>query len=106
MTATYNTGKRELIFVEVPKWGSDFKIIHDDESSPYLSFQISNTKKDFIDEFTPGNYKIIGLFKDLAENDLIKLIRFDYTQSGIEIMHDIIKSQGLDPEKTLIIEKI
>lgn len=92
MTVTYNTGKKELIFVEVPE-GAKYQLIHDGTKLAWFT-------PDYNRAYLGGKCEIIGPFKDFTEEQCRELY---CDQQAIEIA---IKFEGLDPEKTLIVEKM
>lgn len=128
MTATYNTGKKDLLFVYI-------------KEPNYYNFKqgvdgiYSRPKESIIpwqhEGWSDKKMKLIGLFKDLTEEQCFSLVESNYLdgvgyvyrnylsksphisiyggrskRTARKSLESLIKSQGLDPEKTLIIERL
>ena len=119
---THKINDREYLFLEVPEGAYNFRKSHNGRNV-YEKWVKFDTDTDAIDgkvivSNTPIDYTILGIASKLTEEQAKGLVKqlagfyYDYVKREYlyltfpqQSLHSLITSLGLNPERTLIIER-
>lgn len=110
--------------VEMPEDAEEPGISVQDDGIPCLTYWYKDNLDPAVICFFPGTWQIIGISKDLTEEQARGIVEYDAFYDGykdydtnnfhndlpfispLDSLHSLLTSKGLDPENSLIIQKM